>query len=137
MNRADLQNLSLVRRDEALLLFEAGFYSGAFYLSGYAVECALKASIASATRQYDFPEKSRWDKAYTHDLNTLVRVAGIEPELRSARAGDPLFEANWKVVSEEWSEGTRYAVWSEREARDMLSAITGQSGVLEWIIRLW
>jgi HEPN domain-containing protein len=31
------------------VLLEAGLYAGAYYLAGYAVECALKACIAKKT----------------------------------------------------------------------------------------
>ena len=61
MNRADLQKLSNTRIREAKALFAAGEYSGAYYLAGYAVECALKACFAKNVKQYDFPEKGRTD----------------------------------------------------------------------------
>ena len=47
MNRADFQRLADVRIDEAGVLLAAGRWSGAYYLAGYAVECALKACIAT------------------------------------------------------------------------------------------
>lgn len=40
------------RFEEAEVLFEAGYYNGAVYLAGYAVECMLKVLIFEAT-----PEK--------------------------------------------------------------------------------
>lgn len=57
MNRADLQNLAELRINEAKLLLDRGFYQGAYYVAGYAIECALKACIAKKTQQFDFPEK--------------------------------------------------------------------------------
>ena len=47
MNRSDFQQLADVRIDEAAVLFAQGKYDGAYYLAGYAVECGLKACIAS------------------------------------------------------------------------------------------
>ncbi len=41
MNRGDLQRLSNARIRKAKVLFDAGEYSGAYYLAGYAVECGL------------------------------------------------------------------------------------------------
>ena len=44
---------------------------GAYYLAGYAIECALKACIAKATRRYDFPDRKKVDASHTHDLREL------------------------------------------------------------------
>lgn len=58
MNRADLQVLARLRLAEAKVLFDNRRYEGAYYLLGYAIECALKAYIAKQTKRYDFPEKN-------------------------------------------------------------------------------
>jgi len=42
MNRADFQQLADERISEAAVLLAASKFSGAYYLAGYAVECALK-----------------------------------------------------------------------------------------------
>jgi len=41
----DFQNLCKRRVDEATTLLSAGHSDGAYYLAGYAVECAFKACI--------------------------------------------------------------------------------------------
>jgi hypothetical protein len=41
MNRADLQQIAELRLQEARTLLTGGFPDGAYYLAGYAVECAL------------------------------------------------------------------------------------------------
>jgi HEPN domain-containing protein len=46
VNRNGLQDLSKVRLKEATALLNLRMYDGAYYLAGYAVECALKACIA-------------------------------------------------------------------------------------------
>jgi HEPN domain-containing protein len=48
MHRNDLMRLSRLRIREARVLLEAGEFPGAYYLAGYAVECALKACVASS-----------------------------------------------------------------------------------------
>ncbi len=53
MNRTDLQKLSNIRIREAKVLFAAGEHSGAYYLAGYAIECALKACFAKGVKRYD------------------------------------------------------------------------------------
>jgi hypothetical protein len=46
VHRKDLQELSKVRLKEATALLKLELFDGAFYLAGYAVECALKACVA-------------------------------------------------------------------------------------------
>jgi len=41
------------RFEEAEVLFEAGYYIGAVYLAGYAIECILKTLILEATPEQD------------------------------------------------------------------------------------
>jgi HEPN domain-containing protein len=84
MNRADLQKLSNMRIREAKILFAAGEHSGAYYLAGYAVECALKACIARGVQRYDFPDKSLAQESYSHDLVRLVKLADLDSELTSS-----------------------------------------------------
>jgi len=45
---------------------------GAYYLAGYAVECALKACIAKKTQRHEFPDKRRVDASHTHNLIQLL-----------------------------------------------------------------
>ena len=57
MNRDDLQKLSEIRLKEAKVLLDQDLFDGAYYLLGYALECALKSCIAKQFRQYDFPDR--------------------------------------------------------------------------------
>lgn len=54
--RATFLDLAQKRFDEAKLLLGNGFSSGAYYLSGYAIECALKAIIAAQFRANEIPD---------------------------------------------------------------------------------
>jgi len=49
--------LSRIRLQEAKALLSLDFDDGAYYLAGYAVECALKACIAKETRRHEFPDR--------------------------------------------------------------------------------
>jgi len=64
-------------------------FSGAYYLAGYAIECALKARIASQFRADEIPDKNLVNKVYVHDLANLLRLAGLEAELETERQTDP------------------------------------------------
>ena len=137
MNRDDLQRLAGTRLREAKALFKAGEYSGAYYLAGYAVECALKACFAKAVKRYDFPEKGRADKVFTHDLQTLLKHADLNAELEAERKANPRFSTYWAEVAE-WSEASRYSLWTKDQAESLLDAILRRKdGVMPWIKQRW
>jgi HEPN domain-containing protein len=138
MNRADLQRLSDLRIEEAKVLFAAAKYAGAFYLAGYAVECALKACIAKQTSQYDFPELELVRDSYTHNLDRLLKVAGLENELRHDQRSNRKLALNWDFVKS-WEAASRYNTSvGEREATDLIFAISDPAnGVLVWLKRWW
>ena len=133
MDRKDLRQLSKLRLKEAKALLDLRLYDGAYYLAGYAVECALKACIAKTTRRFEFPELEKVKRSYTHNLRRLVQVAGIEDD-RAARAKvDPEFEMSWDKVAA-WSEHDRYRRYPAESARELLNAISHpQHGVIQWI----
>jgi len=81
LNRAKFQKLAEMRIADAQSLFQAGRYEGAYYLAGYAVECAIKACIAKLVRRHDFlPEREIVSKIYVHDIEKLIGVAGLKNE---------------------------------------------------------
>lgn len=138
MNRLDLQALSRIRRREAATLLRAQHYAGAYYLLGYAIESAFKACIAKQTRRHDFPNKELANKAYSHNLETLLKLAGLEAELDADMRKNKALEVNWAVVKD-WSEQTRYTTnISQTDASDLYSACTARkNGVLTWIRSKW
>jgi hypothetical protein len=138
MNRGIFQQISEIRRRDAVTLLKARQYSGAYYLIGYAVECALKACVAKQVRRYDFPDRKLANEVFTHDLQKLVSLAGLAPELKKEMEGNKPLELNWAVVKD-WSESSRYEIGiTEAQARDLYSACTARrDGVLNWIRRRW
>lgn len=138
MNRNDFQNISKLRVKEAKTLIDKGFYSGAFYLLGYAVECAFKACIASKTKEYDFPDKKLVNQSYTHDLETLLRLSGLEHRLESEIKQNSALDINWTIVKD-WSEDSRYIFdISKVRVDNFYSAVTaGKHGVLSWLKKYW
>ena len=137
MDRRDLQELSKVRLKEARALLDLGFYDGAYYLAGYAVECALKACIAKDTRRHQFPDKKRVDSSHSHDFAQLIRVAGLEDEHRERLSSDADFDANWEIVKR-WSEQSRYRWNGGESAQALVSAVSNRRhGVISWIKLHW
>jgi hypothetical protein len=137
MNRADFQQLADVRIEEAAALLAAQKWDGAYYLAGYAVECALKACIAKRTNQYDFPDRRFAEKCFTHDFDRLLECADLDTLLKTDMSADQLLSDHWEIVIL-WDEATRYARKSQAEAEMLYNAITDQAhGVLSWLKRGW
>jgi HEPN domain-containing protein len=138
VNRADFQELAELHLQHARALLDAKLYSGAYYMCGYAVECALKACICKKTNQFDFfvsPDEAR--SAWSHDFNRLVKVAGLENEMSAARAADAQLDLNWKSV-ENWSPASRYEQQDPRDAGELFAAVSDpEHGVVSCIRQLW
>lgn len=126
-----------MRLTEAKALLNWKHHDGAYYLAGYAVECALKACIAKQTKRYDFPNKRIAIDSYTHDLNQLIRVAGLQAALATEIRRDANFEVNWAIVKD-WNEESRYERHDAAAARGLYLAIADtRHGVLKWLKRHW
>jgi hypothetical protein len=137
--RALLQQLAGLRLEEAKLLAREKQFSGAYYVAGYAIECALKARIAAQFRANEIPDKNLVNKVYTHDLADLLRLAGLEAELEIARQSDPELDRRWSIVKN-WTEQARYAIWTEEQATTILDAINGDArtgGLFQWLNARW
>lgn len=133
----ELQDLAEERARDAEALLDAGQWSGAYYLAGYAVECSLKACVAKMTSQYDFPNKDLATKCYTHNLETLVEVAGLVLQRKLDAAANVALGSSWLVVKD-WDEKARYQHWTEPQARKLVAAVTDTTnGVLSWIRGHW
>jgi hypothetical protein len=137
MNRNEFQRIARARVADARVLLGAKRYSGAYYLCGYAIECALKACIAKRTLQYDFPPVNVRDAFYTHNLTILIKTAGLERAHHLNRVADPLFGVNWTTIKD-WSEGSRYDWHSPKDANHLYQAVVNRDhGVLPWLMRYW
>jgi AbiV family abortive infection protein len=134
MNKTDLENLAEIRISEAKTLLDNDNYHGAYYLAGYALECAIKACIAKQVKKFDFPDKKLAQNSHQHKLPELINVAGIKAELDSRQLEDVEFQSNWAVVKD-WTVESRYDRFiTKPKAIDLYSAITDkQSGVLTWL----
>ena len=138
MNRAELQQLANMRLAEARVLVAAGHAPGAYYLAGYVIEWALKACIARAVREHDFPEREKVNQSYSHNLVQLLKTAGLEAALESAiRQSQPLAD-NWAVVKD-WNESKRYSLsLVAQDANDLVAAVGDPgNGVLRWLTQHW
>jgi len=138
MNKSDLEKLVDIRVSEAEVLLEYENYQGAYYLVGYALECAIKACIARQVQQYDFPNLELAKKSYNHALTDLLGAAGLKQKLSEKEQSDLDFKLNW-AVAKDWTVESRYECLIEgSKANDLYRAVTDEnSGVLAWLKTFW
>jgi hypothetical protein len=138
LNRDKLQLLADDRIKEATVLLDNRCWTGAYYMTGLAVECALKAYLARAVQQYDFPDKGFVNRAYTHSLRELVQIDGVLwGDLQKEVRADLKLRSNWDTVLG-WNGENRYETVEEPVAKSLYSATTEpSSGVMEWLRRRW
>ncbi len=138
LNRDTLRTLAGSRLEESRVLLGNKFWTGAYYMTGLAVECALKSCLASAVKEYDFPDKQFVNAMYVHDLENLFKLNGaLWADLQNDMKTDAKLRVNWSTVKD-WDAGKRYDVVEELEARALYEASTEiGSGVMEWIRGKW
>ncbi len=138
MNRGDFQKLAKIRLEDAEALLEKQRYSGAYYLCGYVIECALKACIAKQTKEFDFPpDRKVIDVIYIHDLARLIKSGGIEETFNKDLNKDKKLASYWSVLKG-WTEASRYEEYDQKKAQDIYQAIADKNhGVLQWISQRW
>lgn len=138
LNRATLQILAEDRLEEGRILLDSSQWTGAYYLIGLAIECALKACLARAVKEYDYPDKKFVNDMYQHDLQKLVGLdAALLAALQSDMNGDTKLAANWKTVKD-WNDEKRYDTVQEQEARGFYEAAADpRTGVMQWIRGKW
>jgi HEPN domain-containing protein len=138
VNRNDFQELAELHLKHARALLDAGLYSGAYYMCGYVVECALKACICKSTDQFDFhPGLDYARKAWSHKFDDLIGLAELRGMFETDRKTDKSLDIYWRVVAG-WNENSRYSPRGEREAKDLLTAVSDpEHGVLACIKQHW
>ena len=137
MNRTEFRRLANDRIADARALLAAKRWAAAYYLAGYAVECALKACIAKRTKAEEFPDKGFADKCWTHNLPQLLSAAGLKGDFEAALKADPDLAENWDTVKD-WNEATRYVRRPKRKAEELYEAIIDKKhGVLIWLKFRW
>lgn len=122
LTRKDFQRLAELRAREAAALLRTRNPIGSYYLSGYAIECALKACIAKQARRHEFPLKVEYARrVYSHNLEELLRLADLEQQLQGDMRTNAVLARNWAIVKD-WSEESRYSS-SGLNGRDLHEAI--------------
>lgn len=139
MNRAEFQQLAEVRIEEAGVLLAAGKWDGAYYLAGYAVECALKACVLARVEREGviFEDKKFSEKCWTHRFDELVDLAGLRAAWAVEVAANTKFAA-YGIIAAGWKEDARYKRTPPPVAQELLDALSEPTnGVLRWIRLHW
>jgi HEPN domain-containing protein len=139
MTRDEWKARSKELERSAVTLLANGRHDLAYHSAGIAVECGLKAKIATLFMANDVPEKKFVEDFYRegHNLVRLVGLAQLQAQLDTEERARPEFRANWATVRA-WTIDSRYKAWSQIEATEMVKAATQRgSGVLSWIRRHW
>lgn len=140
MTRADWQQIAEERLLATQALLTAQSWASAYYMAGYAVECGLKSCVlarVAAAPEVIFLERRFSERCWTHDIEELVRLAGLEAVRDTDAVANPALGANWAVVKS-WSEKSRYQMKTQPEAEALYNAIADNAnGVMRWIRVRW
>jgi hypothetical protein len=139
VNRAELQQLSNDRIEDARILLDNGRWTAAYYLAGYAVETGLKACILKFVEDTGviFTDKKFAEKCWTHRIEDLVTQGNLGPRRGRDISANPVRGGYWGVVKA-WKEVSRYEQKTEAEARNLYEAVTNDpDGVFPWIQQHW
>lgn len=140
MNRLEFQALAEERIVDARALLAVGQWSAAYYLAGYAVECGLKACIlkrVTAGAEIIFADRRFSDKCWTHAVEPLLELAGLEDAFEADLVANPALEKNWSLICA-WNEQARYQTTDQDDAQKLFDAITDPTnGVMSWIRVRW
>ena len=110
MERADFQKLTTDRIADVEGLLAINRWSAAYYLAGYAVECALKSCVlvrVTAGAGIVFEDKRYSEKCWSHNLKQLLDLSGLKAYFEAACKADSILEDNWESIIS-WKESSRY-----------------------------
>jgi len=142
VNRADWQQMAEEKLLAANAALAASLWTSAYHLAGLAIELGLKSCVlarlaGSPELIFDEANKEYSKKCYTHDIEDLVDLAGLKPELDSAKSATRALAGNWATVVA-WRIESRYEMKQPHEAQTLYNAISDPiSGVMQWIKAHW
>jgi hypothetical protein len=98
----------------------------------------LKACLARAVREHDYPDKKFVNDMYQHKLQKLMKLdAGLWKALQGDMNSQANLAANWSTVKD-WDDEKRYDIVQEQTARGLYDAAADAgSGIMQWIRGRW
>jgi hypothetical protein len=114
--RIELLELARARVSDAKLLYDNKRYDGAAYLSGYAVEFALKARICKQLRWPGYPSEDNEFRGRgnfrVHDFDSLLQFTGIATKITTNCTTE------WSAMKV-WSPDYRYRTIGSATQQDV------------------
>ena len=140
MDQANWRQLAEERVRDSEILLVGTRWAAAYYLAGYAVECGFNSCVlAYVEKEPDivFRDRKYSESCWTHNIGTLVRLAGLDVVRDADTAANTALGVNWGL-SRAGTKGMRYQFKAEPEARRLYQAVTeAANGVLPWIRNHW
>ncbi|MHB1422186.1 MAG: hypothetical protein ACYC3I_03100 [Gemmataceae bacterium] len=124
---------------DAKSLLDAGRWACAYYVAGYALECALKSCVLTYVEKSGiiFDDPKFLAGCRTHKLEDLLKLANLQAAHGVAVGAKPVLLGNWSAATN-WTEESRYEQRSKKDAEELYEAITNNpDGVLPWIKLHW
>lgn len=139
----ELRKIARSRIKSSNILFNNRQYDAAAYLSGYALECALKAAICKKLSLNKYPEKGYEDKLinlfHSHDLEILLTLSDLRKSIFNMNLPPSQLSRNWSTMVRLWKVNMRYdpiGKITNSDASEMYNALMdGQEGIINWISR--
>lgn len=118
------------RLEDAQVLHNQKRWTGAIYLGGYAIECALKSLICYRQAKNNFKDTKIFKEGLQGaDLHSLVKLLDALPDvqrvIQSKERNNPYRQA-WNTVSSLWrNDELRYfdKNGNEKESREFIEAV--------------
>lgn len=140
---AEFWDLADIRLKDAEGLLGIKRWACAYYVAGYAVECAFKALIVRDAERSGsvFDDKKLatqlLDSFFIHDLEKLCKAANLDAAFGTARGANPALDNYWQIVKD-WKETSRYQQKGQPEAEKLVGALNHDpDGVMKWIRTRW
>jgi HEPN domain-containing protein len=115
MTGPEFEAVARERIDDAKALRDTGRFAGAVYMCGYAVECALKASICRHQQWQEYRLDPDYRLMKTHSFEFLVSFCGRELDIRQK------LMTEW-ILLREWGPEWRYLTAPITDPDDMINA---------------
>jgi len=121
------------RLEDARALLKAGRWSGAAYMSGYAVELGLKWKMCQALNWKEYPEAGLENKLVaalkTHDLIELSVLAGVSAGIKDSESVFP----HWNIISK-WGSEQRYQPKDMTTEDQAMTDVEAAGAVLDYLL---
>jgi HEPN domain-containing protein len=133
----EIKDIAQLRLEEATILKNAGYYDGAYYLAGYALELSFKAKICECLNIEDFylahAPKSDLSKIFmVHNLSRLLLLSGLYTQFEIEKTSNIELVNAWSYAMK-WSEKARYDKRNTQSEAKLIGFLESINIITSWI----